>query len=224
MEHITVDRASGTAVWLDLGHAGTPRAVIDASDLALAETQSGTKIRPGDIVLVRTGWIDANIDDVARCLEESPGLTKEAGEWLRERDIKALGVDLMSPDRRDAVDIPIHMNFLRPRSIGRDDEDYILIYEGLRNISAIKTRRFFFWGLPLPLTGATGTRSGPWRSSAEGRAPRPNRSFSRRVVLARAGRRRCVRVRCGRVEKLLRRVLSSSRGQLQDPCPVYTGE
>lgn len=57
-------------------------------------------------------------------------LSRAAGEWLRGRRIKALGVDLATPDAHSAMDLPIHMNFLRPRSIGLPDDEYILIVHG----------------------------------------------------------------------------------------------
>lgn len=49
------------------------------------------------------------------------------------------------------------MNFLRPRSLGLDESDCILIYENLVSIDRIPRRRFTFIGLPIPFRRATGS-------------------------------------------------------------------
>jgi kynurenine formamidase len=155
VEKVPLARTFGSAVWLDLAHRGTRGATIEAADLIAAEAAGGEPIRPGDIVLVRTGWLDAHEHDMPACIDGAPGLTRAAGEWLRDRGIGALGVDMVSPDLRTALDLPIHLNFLRPQSVGLDPSAYILIFENLRNIGAIPRRRFTFSGLPLPVRGAT---------------------------------------------------------------------
>lgn len=155
-EKVPAERAAGPGIWLDVSDIG-PRGRIDVERLVEAEQESGEEIQADDIVLLHTGWLDANPDDPKRWVDDSPGLTKEAGEWLRDRRIKAVGVDLVSPDLRDALDLPVHCNFLRPSSLGLDPDDYILIIEGLTNIRSIPLRRFIFFGLPLPLIGATGS-------------------------------------------------------------------
>ena len=132
--------------------------LIGPLDLERAERDGAEQIRPADIVLVHTGWLDASSDrSVKSYVEDAPALSRAAGEWLRARGIKALGVDLPTPDPHGASDLPIHMNFLRPRSIGLTDQDYILIYENLVNIGRIPSRRFFFVGLPIPFRGASGS-------------------------------------------------------------------
>ena len=158
IEKVPCERAAGDALWLDLSSIGHSRALIGPLDLERAERDGAEQIRPADIVLVHTGWLDASSDrSVKSYVEDAPALSRAAGEWLRARGIKALGVDLPTPDPHGASDLPIHMNFLRPRSIGLTDQDYILIYENLVNIGRIPSRRFFFVGLPIPFRGASGS-------------------------------------------------------------------
>jgi kynurenine formamidase len=156
VEMVPCERAAGDALWLDLSSSGHSRALIEPADLERAEREGAEPIRPFDIVLIHTGWLDSAINrSIKSYIEDAPALSRDAGEWFRSRGIKALGVDLPTPDAHSATDLPIHMNFLRPRSIGLTDQEYILIYENLINISRIPTRRFLFVGLPIPFRGAS---------------------------------------------------------------------
>ena len=55
------------------------------------------EIRPGDIVIVNTGW-HRYYGDNRRYFVESPGTYKEAGEWLRDRGVKGFGIDCQALD------------------------------------------------------------------------------------------------------------------------------
>jgi kynurenine formamidase len=157
-ERIPCDRAAGAAVWLDLSACGGAHSMIEPDNLEQAERAGGERILAADIVLIRTGWLDAlSTRGLKSYIEDAPALSRASGEWLRARKIKALGVDLPTPDPHHATDLPIHMNFLRPRSIGLPDSEYILIYENLVNIGEIPMRRFLFLGLPIPFRGASGS-------------------------------------------------------------------
>ena len=158
IEQVPCDRTMGTAVWLDLTWACSAHSMVEPAHLHEAEARGGTEIRQGDILLVHTGWANAaEARSHKNYIEDAPALSRAAGEWLRARGIKALGVDLATPDAHGATDLPVHMNFLRPKSIGLPDDEYILIYENLVNIEKIPARRFLFVGLPLPFRGATGS-------------------------------------------------------------------
>lgn len=93
---------TGVAVSIPKGKWG----IITAEDLERATP----KIRKGDIVMINTGahrlWGD-NPDYFAY----SPGLYKEAAEWLVEREVKMVGVDVQ------ALDHPLG-TFLAPHGPG----------------------------------------------------------------------------------------------------------
>lgn len=67
--------------------------VITAEDLESARPE----IRPGDIVIVNTGW-HRWYGDSRKYFVESPGTYKEAGEWLRDRGVKGFGIDCQALD------------------------------------------------------------------------------------------------------------------------------
>jgi len=158
VEMIPCERAMGEAIWLDLSAVSQPGMLFEPADLELAESETGDAIRAGDVVLVHTGWLTPEMTrGVKSYIEDAPAFSRAAGEWLRARRIKAFGMDLPTPDAHGAADLPIHMNFLRPRSIGLPEDQYILIFENLVRINLIVPTRFFFVGLPLPLRGASGS-------------------------------------------------------------------
>ena len=67
--------------------------VISAADLEAARPA----IREGDIVIVNTGW-HRYWGDSRRYFVESPGTYREAGEWMRDRRVKAFGIDCQALD------------------------------------------------------------------------------------------------------------------------------
>ena len=156
VEKLPLKRTAGTAVWLDLSPNCEPGRMFEPDDLAVAESRGNETIRAGDIVLLHTGWYSPD-RPIAEYIEKSPSISRASAEWLRERGIGALGMDLPSPDSHRARNLPVHMNFLKPQSMGLDESDYILIYENLISINTIPLRRFMFSGLPIPFRGATGS-------------------------------------------------------------------
>ena len=67
--------------------------VVTAEDLENATPE----IRPGDIVIVNTGW-HRFYGDSRRYFVESPGTYREAGEWLRDKGVKGFGIDCQALD------------------------------------------------------------------------------------------------------------------------------
>jgi kynurenine formamidase len=67
--------------------------VITPEDLEAAKPE----IRPGDFVIINTGW-HRYYGDNRQYFVYSPGLYKEAGIWLKERGVKAVGIDNQALD------------------------------------------------------------------------------------------------------------------------------
>jgi kynurenine formamidase len=67
--------------------------VITAEDLENARPE----IRPGDIVIVNTGW-HRHYGDSRKYFVESPGTYDEAGAWMAEKGIKGFGIDCQALD------------------------------------------------------------------------------------------------------------------------------
>lgn len=67
--------------------------VITPADLEAARPE----IQPGDFVIINTGW-HRYYGDNRQYFVYSPGLYREAGAWLKERGVKAVGIDNQALD------------------------------------------------------------------------------------------------------------------------------
>jgi kynurenine formamidase len=86
------------------------------------------------------------------------GLNQAAGEWLRHRGARTVGIDNTTVETvAGAYESPVHMNFLRPGALGLREDDFIAIIENLVHIDRIRSHRFHFVGLPLPFAGGSGS-------------------------------------------------------------------
>ena len=92
---------TGVAVSIPKGKWG----VITADDLEKATP----KIRKNDIVMINTGT-HHKLADSDEYYAYSPGLYKEAAEWLVEKQVKMVGVDVQ------ALDHPLGTKLDRPRT------------------------------------------------------------------------------------------------------------
>lgn len=154
IDKMPIECGYGNAIWLDASFKYGPNAVVTADDLIKAEKNTGTSILPGDIVLIHTGW--STIKDPLKYSFQHMGLSIDAGEWLREKKVKTVGIDNCNVDASGDVTLPVHMNFLRPRALGLENHDFIAIIENLVNIDSIPKPRFLFSGAPIPYLDGTG--------------------------------------------------------------------
>ena len=79
--------------------------VITAADLEAATPA----IRPGDIVIVNTGW-HRHYGDSRKYFVESPGTYDEAGAWLAEKGVKGFGIDCQALDHPLGTAIGVQPN------------------------------------------------------------------------------------------------------------------
>ncbi|MCG0289743.1 cyclase family protein [Streptomyces sp. PSAA01] len=89
------------------GHAVTPE------DLDAAEELAGTTVRPGDIVLVRTGQIQRYLAGEKEAYAyPSPGLSLRTPEWFHTRDVAAVANDTLTfeifPPEIEDLWMPVH--------------------------------------------------------------------------------------------------------------------
>lgn len=77
--------------------------VITAADLEAATPA----IRPGDIVMINTG-MHHKMADTDEYYAYSPGLYRDGAEWLRERGVKMVGVDVQANDHPMATKLVDH--------------------------------------------------------------------------------------------------------------------
>lgn len=106
------------------------------------------EMREGDVVLFCTGhsrhW-DKRPDGMAY-LQDRPWIDPAATQYLIDKKIKAIGIDVGGPDPLGAGHI-VHDLLLSHE---------ILIVETLTNLSAVVNKEFLFLAFPLKLTGTSG--------------------------------------------------------------------
>jgi kynurenine formamidase len=112
------------AVLLDVArHRGRdhvePNDAIGPAELDAVCARQDVEVRPGDIVLVRTGWWPqfAQMGDGTAWRAGCPGLSWTAAEWLHEREAAAVAADNVAVEAGrcdvDGVQLPMHLLCLR---------------------------------------------------------------------------------------------------------------
>jgi len=158
-------RATGTfagrGILLDLpGHQGVdwlePGHVITRAELDACVDAQGTEVRPGDILLVRTGWLDLfedGTDDFAQ-----PGLGVDAVSFVDDHEIAAVGADnaaIESIPFDDNVFLAVHIELLVKRGVT------LMEHLKLAELAADGCHEFFLSVGALPVTGAAGSPINP---------------------------------------------------------------
>ncbi|MDT7839265.1 cyclase family protein [Streptomyces justiciae] len=154
---LDVARAHGVAR-LDGGHAVTPE------DLEAAEELAGTRVRAGDIVLVRTGQMQLCLaGDKHAYGYPSPGLSIRTPEWFHARDVAAVANDTLTfeifPPEIEDLWLPVHaldlveMGMLQGQNWNLEELSTACGEEGRYT--------FLLSAMPEPFTGATGTPVAP---------------------------------------------------------------
>jgi kynurenine formamidase len=150
---LDMPRHIGGGPWLEPGRA------LSGKDLELASDAQGVEVRAGDVVLVRTGylqmWFEQNKKEIGFL---QPGLSKDGARWLADRDVVAVGAD------NTAVEV-----------LPFDEDDFfavhkvLLVRHGIYMIELLDLSApaadDCFEGLvtiaPLKVTGATGSPVNP---------------------------------------------------------------
>jgi len=132
---------------------------ITAGDLTGALEQQGTEIRPGDVVLIHTGWGSLWMRDNERFVQTQPGIGLEAGQYLVDRQIVMAGSDNWGievvPNPDGALAFPVHQLFIPKNGI------YNLENLATEELAADGVYEFAFIFTPLRLKGATGSPGNP---------------------------------------------------------------
>lgn len=112
----------------------------------------GVEIRPGDIVLVRTGWA-RYWEDAAQYIRQvkGPGPGVDGARWLSERGIFAAGSDTVAFERVPDASMPVHVHLLVEKGI------HIIECLNMEQLAADRIYEFVFAAMPLKIRGGTGS-------------------------------------------------------------------
>jgi kynurenine formamidase len=153
---VPLEQCWGSSLLLDMRDVCSDNYVITIEDLDEAEQRTGDKVREGDIVLINTGHMERYVSgpnpDHEKWAADFPGLAHDTAPWFIDRGVKCVGSDTICIDADLAV--CCHINFLLRGRIGKKP---IQIIENLYHLEEIPQPRFIFFGLPLPISGGSGS-------------------------------------------------------------------
>ncbi|WP_238008358.1 cyclase family protein [Dactylosporangium sp. AC04546] len=161
-----IDKAGGIVtrgVFLDVAaRTGVPHldggARIGPDELAAC----GVDVRPGDAVVIRTGWPLVHESDPSSYAHPQPGLSYEAGLWLAERDVALVAMDNAAIAALDdhgrctePLEEDLHLLFLWRHGI------HLLEMLWLEELHTLGATDFLFTLAPLTIEGGTASPVNP---------------------------------------------------------------
>lgn len=134
-----------------------PSHPIGKADIEGCLKKQGLSIRPGDVVLLRTGqmllWPDKAFTS------NTPGLNREGAEYLAKHGVIMIGADNLTLEQTPSAHpenfFPVHTYLLAEAGVP------ILEMAQLEELAAEKVYEFAFFGACIKLRGATGTPMRP---------------------------------------------------------------
>jgi kynurenine formamidase len=132
---------------------------ITVQDVQQALQKHTLTLRPGDAVLLHTGWGRLWEKDNARYMKSAPGIGVAAAEWLVTQDPMLVGADTgpveVSPNPDTQISAPVHQIMLVVNGI------YLLENLKLDELAAKGVHEFAFVMQPLKIQGGTGSTVAP---------------------------------------------------------------
>lgn len=132
---------------------------VSAEELQEVAAGQGTEIRPGDTVLVRTGYVGLYPDAERMAEHAGPGIDKSAATWLVERGAVAVAGDTealeQSPCAEPENPHAVHTVLLVENGV------YIMEMLNMEELAADRSYEFLFLALPCKIRGATGSMIRP---------------------------------------------------------------
>ena len=97
---------------------------ITVTDLKGALQRQKTAIRPGDVVLIHTGWGSLWMKDNARYLQSAPGIGVAAAQFLADGEVVVVGADTwgveVAPTADSSLAGPVHQLLIARNGIHLD--------------------------------------------------------------------------------------------------------
>lgn len=123
---------------------------ITIDDLKQALERQRTRLKEGDVVLVRTGW-GRYWPDPEKMFEDNAGITVESAGWLVDQGAVLIGSDNTSVERTPFDSQTVHVFLLVKRGVNMMEQMQ------LETLSHDKVYEFAFIVAPLKLRGAAGS-------------------------------------------------------------------
>lgn len=165
-----VDRIVGRGVLLDIARlrgvdvmeAGDE---ITPDDLDRAARTQGVEVRPGDILLVRTGWyqhfLNGNHDTFLG--PDEPGMGFSTCAWLHEHQVAAIAADNFAVEVRPSgikgVLAPVHMVLIRDLGMTLGEMFNLEILS--ETCAGLGTWEFFLSGIGIKVSRSVGSPVNP---------------------------------------------------------------
>ena len=131
---------------------------ITPDDLRGALAMAGQTLRPGDAVIIRTGWSKLMGKDNHRYGTANAGIGIAAGQWLVTQDPMLIAADNCCVEVRPSEpphSLPIHAMMLIQHGV------YLLENLELEALATARAYEFAFIVQPLKIKGATGSAVAP---------------------------------------------------------------
>jgi kynurenine formamidase len=146
----------------DVQSLGKGQPITAAELMEISRANNMTEPEPGDVVLIRTGYLH-HWPDPAELLEHSgAGPDISVADWLIERGVRATGTDTEAYEVQPPPDPghpanpqPVHTRLLIEHGIHLMESLY------LEELGAAGLTEFLFVALPLKIKGATGSMIDP---------------------------------------------------------------
>ncbi len=127
---------------------------IGREELQNAADHIGVTLRDGDVVLIRTGWLERQDAAQGVNFNAEPGIDADAALWLAESGVASVGSDNFAIETLpfpSGTVFPVHQILIRDFGI--------TLIEGvpLQALAEAGATEFLFFAAPLPIAGGTGS-------------------------------------------------------------------
>ena len=165
--HHQADGVVGRGVLLDVARVcgiDPFESAIDAAMLEETASAHGVEVGAGDVLLVRTGWLETWWSDPAsRRRRRSSGLAPSVVDWVADRDLAMVAADNRTveviPGPEDAPLLSFHRSALV--DLGLLVGELFDLEELATDCAADGVHEFFFVATPLPVVGGVGSPLNP---------------------------------------------------------------
>lgn len=144
IEQLPLESLINPGILIDISHRSDANNFLHSDDIFNFESIYG-QIPENSCVLIHTGWEQHWPTPKYHNNYQFPYISAEAATLLVTRNIKALGIDTLSPDRPDSG-FPVHGLLLSKQ---------ILIIENIANLNLLPPTNFMVTIAPLKIKDAT---------------------------------------------------------------------